>query len=181
MTDDGDVDPRAAEAGDNVSPGRIRSGVHADLRSVRASRLPGTGAAANRAHTCHAPGLMETIKPGGTKSDGRAEEVPRRAAGTSDPARAGREGRAWRWQRRVRADRDAAGHQPGNPAGWVAQAEIDAGARPGTTADQAARLAELERENRELRRANAILKSASAFFAARRSSTAHTGSHRQHR
>jgi transposase len=61
--------------------------------------------------------------------------------------------------------------------GWVAQAEIDAGTRPGTTADQAARLAELERENRELRRANAILKSASAFFAARRSSTAHTGSH----
>ena len=66
----------------------------------------------------------------------------------------------------MRADREAAGHQPGNPAGWVAQAEIDAGTRPGTTADQAARLAELERENRELRRANAILKSASAFFAA---------------
>ena len=50
--------------------------------------------------------------------------------------------------------------------GWVARAEIDQGIRPGTTTDDAARLVELERENRELRRANAILKSASAFFAA---------------
>ncbi|OKI23767.1 transposase [Nocardiopsis sp. TSRI0078] len=49
---------------------------------------------------------------------------------------------------------------------WVTQAEVDAGHRPGTTTDQAQRLAELERENRELKRANAILKSASAFFAA---------------
>jgi len=49
---------------------------------------------------------------------------------------------------------------------WVAQAEIDVGMRAGRTTDQAARIAELERENRELRRANAILKSASAFFAA---------------
>ena len=49
---------------------------------------------------------------------------------------------------------------------WVTQAEIDEGARPGTTTTDAQRLAELEREVRELRRANAILKSASAFFAA---------------
>ncbi|GAA1465402.1 transposase [Nocardiopsis exhalans] len=48
---------------------------------------------------------------------------------------------------------------------WVTQAEVDAGDRPGTTTDQAQRLAELEREVHELRRANAILKSASAFFA----------------
>jgi len=48
---------------------------------------------------------------------------------------------------------------------WVRQAEIDGGSRPGvSTADQQ-RIAELERENRELRRANEILKSASAFFA----------------
>jgi transposase len=50
--------------------------------------------------------------------------------------------------------------------GWVNRAEIDDGQRPGITTDTAARMAELERENRELRRANAILKSASAFFAA---------------
>jgi transposase len=50
--------------------------------------------------------------------------------------------------------------------GWVNQAEVDAGDRPGTTTSDAQRVAELERENRELRRANAILRSASAFFAA---------------
>jgi transposase len=49
---------------------------------------------------------------------------------------------------------------------YVRQAEIDGGHRPGTTSAEAARVAELERENRELRRANAILRSASAFFAA---------------
>ncbi|WP_246477691.1 IS3 family transposase [Actinokineospora xionganensis] len=47
---------------------------------------------------------------------------------------------------------------------WVKRAEIDAGDRPGTTTGDAQRLAELERENRELRRANAILKSASGFL-----------------
>jgi transposase len=50
--------------------------------------------------------------------------------------------------------------------GWANRAQIDAGARPGTTTSDRARIAELERENRELRRANAILKTASAFFAA---------------
>jgi transposase len=49
---------------------------------------------------------------------------------------------------------------------WVKKAEIDAGDRPGTTSSDAERIAQLERENRELRRANQILKSASAFFAA---------------
>ena len=49
---------------------------------------------------------------------------------------------------------------------WVRQAEIDGGVRPGTTTSDAQRLAELEREVRELRRANHILKTASAFFAA---------------
>ena len=46
------------------------------------------------------------------------------------------------------------------------KAEIDGGSRPGTTTTDAERLHELEREVKELRRANAILKSASAFFAA---------------
>ena len=49
---------------------------------------------------------------------------------------------------------------------WVERAEIDTGRRPGTTSEDKARIAELEKEVRELRRANAILKSASAFFAA---------------
>jgi len=50
--------------------------------------------------------------------------------------------------------------------GWVTQAEVDDGARPGTTTSDAQRLSELEREVKELRRTNAILRSASAFFAA---------------
>ncbi|MGW0084759.1 transposase [Streptomyces sp. NPDC003393] len=50
--------------------------------------------------------------------------------------------------------------------GWVKRAETDEGIVPGTTSGDAARIAELEREVKELRRANAILKSASAFFAA---------------
>ena len=58
------------------------------------------------------------------------------------------------------------GINPETLRNWVTQAEIDEGHRPGTTTDDAQRLAELEREVRELRRANAILKSASAFFAA---------------
>jgi transposase-like protein len=49
---------------------------------------------------------------------------------------------------------------------WVKRAEIDAGEAPGMTSDDAARITQLEQENRELRRANAILRSASAFFAA---------------
>lgn len=48
---------------------------------------------------------------------------------------------------------------------WVRRAEADGGARPGLTSDERRRLGELERENRELRRANEILKAASAFFA----------------
>ena len=48
---------------------------------------------------------------------------------------------------------------------WVRRAEVDGGRRPGLTSDERARLKELERENRELRRANEILKSASALFA----------------
>ena len=48
---------------------------------------------------------------------------------------------------------------------WVKQAEIDGGVRAGTTTAEATRIKELEQENKELRRANAILKSASAFFA----------------
>jgi transposase len=48
---------------------------------------------------------------------------------------------------------------------WVRQAERDAGQRPGLTTDERQRLKELERENLELRRANEILRKASAYFA----------------
>jgi transposase len=48
---------------------------------------------------------------------------------------------------------------------WVNQVDTDAGRRPGTSSAEAQRVAELEREVRELRRANDILKAASIFFA----------------
>ena len=61
------------------------------------------------------------------------------------------------------------GHRVGvNPdtlRGWVKQADVDAGRRPGTTTDDAKRIKDLERENRELKRANEILLAASSFFA----------------
>lgn len=49
--------------------------------------------------------------------------------------------------------------------GWVRQAEIDTGRRAGTTSSERERITALEREVRELRRANEILRSASIFFA----------------
>ncbi len=48
---------------------------------------------------------------------------------------------------------------------WVKRAEINVGERPGTTTAEAQRMKDLERENKELRRANDILRTASAFFA----------------
>ena len=58
------------------------------------------------------------------------------------------------------------GINPETLRNWVNQAEVDSQQRPGTSTVDAQRIAELERENRELRRANDILKAASAFFAA---------------
>jgi transposase len=49
---------------------------------------------------------------------------------------------------------------------WVRRAEVDQGARPGTTSEESAEVKRLKREVAELRRANAILRSASVFFAA---------------
>ena len=48
---------------------------------------------------------------------------------------------------------------------WVKQAEVDSGSRPGVSTGEAQRIKDLEREVKELRRANEILKLASAFFA----------------
>jgi len=57
------------------------------------------------------------------------------------------------------------GCTPQTLLGWVKQAEVDAGTRDGVTTAEARRVKELEREVKELRRANEILKLASAFFA----------------
>jgi transposase len=58
------------------------------------------------------------------------------------------------------------GASPETVRKWVRQAQVDAGDRPGTTTDAAEEVKRLRRENAELRRANEILKAASAFFAA---------------
>jgi len=57
------------------------------------------------------------------------------------------------------------GINPETLCSWVERTEIDSGQRPGTTSDDRKRIAELERENRELRRANEILRAARAYFA----------------
>lgn len=49
---------------------------------------------------------------------------------------------------------------------WVKQADIDGGRKPGVTTEESDRIAALEQENRELRRANEILKRAASFFGA---------------
>jgi transposase len=57
------------------------------------------------------------------------------------------------------------GINPETLRNWVEKAEFDSGQRPGTTSDDRKRIADLKREVRELRRANEILKAASAYFA----------------
>ncbi|MGH3096708.1 MAG: transposase [Streptosporangiales bacterium] len=66
----------------------------------------------------------------------------------------------------IRRVADQLGIHPEALRTWVRQAEIDGGVRPGTTTGDAERIVQLERENRELKRANEILRTASAFFAA---------------
>jgi transposase len=58
------------------------------------------------------------------------------------------------------------GVHPESVRNWLKIRQVDAGERPGVTTEDRQRIIELEREVRELRRANEILKSASAFFAA---------------
>jgi transposase-like protein len=57
------------------------------------------------------------------------------------------------------------GISPDTLRGWCRQGDVDAGRAPGTTTVDAAKIRELEREVRELRRANEILLAASSFFA----------------
>ena len=83
---------------------------------------------------------------------GRALDAP------ADPARA---------KGAIRRIAEELGVHPEVLRSWVKKAQVDGGLRPGTTTDQAQRIKELEKEVRELRRANAILKSASACLSRR--------------
>ena len=66
----------------------------------------------------------------------------------------------------VRRVADQLGYGVESVRAWVKQADIDEGVRPGATTAESDRVNELEQEVRELRRANEILRAASAFFAA---------------
>jgi transposase-like protein len=66
----------------------------------------------------------------------------------------------------VRRVADQLGYGVESVRSWVKQADIDEGAVPGVTSEEAARVRELEQENRELRRANEILRRAASFFGA---------------
>jgi transposase len=57
------------------------------------------------------------------------------------------------------------GVNPDTLRGWFKQSQVDKGERPGVTSAESARVRQLERENRELKRANEILLAASSFFA----------------
>ena len=75
------------------------------------------------------------------------------------------EGHGSQWAA-FRSISDKLGMSPETLRLLVRQAERDGGLRPGLTSDERSRMKEIERENRELRRANEILKSAAAFFGA---------------
>jgi transposase len=66
----------------------------------------------------------------------------------------------------VRRVADQLGYGVESVRSWVKQADIDEGAVPGVTTGENARVRELEQENRELRRANEILRRAASFFGA---------------
>jgi transposase len=71
---------------------------------------------------------------------------------------------ASRWEA-IRSIAEKIGCSPESLRKWLRRAEVDSGLRGGVTSDDRARMKDLEREVRELRRANEILRKASAYFA----------------
>ncbi len=65
----------------------------------------------------------------------------------------------------IRSIAEKIGCSPESLRKWLRRTEVDSGSRPGVTSDERARMKDLEREIRELRRANEILRKASAYFA----------------
>ena len=111
-----------------------------------------------------APGLMEAVMTGRITAMGQRKyslELRERATRMALEARADPD----RSRGAVRRIAEELGIHPEALRTWVRQAEIDRGDRPGTTTDEARRIKELEKEVRELRRANEILRKASAYFA----------------
>ena len=67
------------------------------------------------------------------------------------------------WAAMTRVAQLLGGGTPETVRKWVRQAQVDAGGRPGTTTEESAEVRRLKRENAELKRANSILKAASAY------------------
>ncbi len=65
----------------------------------------------------------------------------------------------------IRSIAEKIGCSPESLRKWLRRTEVDSGSRSGVTSDERARMRDLEKENRELRRANEILRKASAYFA----------------
>ncbi len=65
----------------------------------------------------------------------------------------------------IRSIAEKIGCSPESLRKWLRRMEVDSGSRSGVTSDERARMKDLEKENRELRRANEILRKASAYFA----------------
>jgi transposase len=65
----------------------------------------------------------------------------------------------------IRSIAEKIGCSPESLRKWLRRTEVDTGSRSGVTSDERARMKDLEKENRELRRANEILRKASAYFA----------------
>ncbi len=100
-------------------------------------------------------------------SHGTSKQVPAGAAGARSPDGRRVDGR---YPSEFEAIRSIAGKlgigSPETLRKWLRQSEVDGGNRPGKTTQEIAEIRELKRENAELRRANEILKAASAFVAA---------------
>ena len=110
---------------------------------------------------------MEGLKSREDETYAGFEEVSAGVAGASDAARAGSAegGSGAVGEPGGDPDRATRRGDPDTLRGWVKQAQIDAGERPGTTTNDASRIKQLEAEVRELKRANEILLAASSFFA----------------
>jgi len=65
----------------------------------------------------------------------------------------------------IRSIAEKIGCSPESLRKWLRRTEVDSGLRDGVTSDERARMKDLEKENRELRRANEIIRKASAYFA----------------
>ena len=137
---------------------------HGQLVAVGVEGTGSYGAALVR--HCLAPGLLEALIAGEDESHGSTarkypEELRERATRMAVAARRDPAARSGA----LRRIGEQLGINPETLRNWVVQAEIDQGHRRGVSTDEAQRIAELEREVRELRRANEILRTASAFFA----------------